>query len=196
MRAWGTCRFWEVGYAGHLAEARPDGRPPITARGAAPYQVSWCTKWRCPRREGDVGLSWAGLGGCQARARSTPRPGCCLPAPRPDWGRERQRPAGSRPLRHSQKVRFSFTTKSPGPPAPLSGPGGRGPAGREVPQSKVGRDLGSAGGLGAATATRRLHLLGSRLGGAGWRDRFFQTQTKKELGEAGAALFTGVLSRV
>ncbi|XP_035582962.1 uncharacterized protein LOC118356893 [Zalophus californianus] len=108
-------------------------RVPIIARAAAPFQVPSRTWRRCPclgdRRP-------AGAREVRALARGSGPPGGCAPsaAPRapiaalpPRVGPRAVAAPGSRPLPGSQRVRFSFTTKSLRHSNPTGGQSGRAP---------------------------------------------------------------------
>lgn len=145
-------------------------RVPIIVRAAAPFQVSSRTWRRCPRLGGG---RRAGVREARALARgSGPLRGCAPSAfPRapiaalpPRVGPRAAASPGSRPLPGSQRVRFSFTTKSPGHCNPTGGRSGRAAragAGVPPPGPKVGRER--ARGRWPATGSRRLDLLVSQL---------------------------------
>lgn len=151
------------------ARQRGDARPHYCARRRAlPGVLAYLAAVPAPRRRP---AGW-GAGGARARpgvgAPPRLRPLCLSP------GADRRLPApggaaggsvpGSRPLPGSQRVRFSFTTKSPrhcNPTGGRSGRTARAGAGAPPRGPKVGRER--ARGRWPETGSRRLDLLVTQL---------------------------------
>ncbi|XP_045311798.1 uncharacterized protein LOC123586641 [Leopardus geoffroyi] len=135
-------------------------RVPSTARTAAPFQVAWRTWRRCPRlgrgRRAGVRAARALARGSGPRRRRRRRRRPLRGSP----GSHRRPPApggaaapGSRPLPGSQRVRFSFTTKSlpvtaTGLEAKAAGQPGQGPErsrrgrrGKKIQPTSLDQDL-------------------------------------------------------
>lgn len=147
-----------------------------TLPGGSAYLAAVPTPRRRPRRRrrrgrvagGARARSQAGVGAPRLAAPTsrppTPAPQTRSPPSWPGWGRGRRGPGLSRLRPRSPRVRFLFTTKSPGHRNPTGGqsrPGGPGRGGSAAAGGQGGK--GAREGRVAGDRARRLDLLGSQL---------------------------------
>lgn len=173
----GPCTRGALSPSGGSPPPAPTGSPRCPHPGRPSRRL--CVPGGGALRAGGLRARRAGLR--RARSLRAGRPAAVRPPPRPPRGSDRRPPPARVGLRRqrpglgalprSQRVRFGFTTKSPRHRNPAEG--------RRRPRPGRGgrRWRARAPGEGGGDPARRRGARGSQLGGgAGQRNRFFQTQ--------------------